>query len=177
MKQILYFSLGAAVGAVSAWFITKKYYEKRFAEDVDAIRDDYAKEYTREKVEDKVKDLGYISDEETVKIIPVDEEDYNEDGTKKDDVNPAPGESVPYPYTIGPDQYYDEQLFDKMTLTYYEENDALISDEEESLEINDFIGRESLDKFGEYESDTVFVRNEKMGTDFEVVLVHGAYEA
>lgn len=184
MKQILYFSIGAAVGAVSAWFVTKKYYEKRFAEDIDAIRGDYEEEYTKERIEDKIKDLGYISDDPDVvhmefsKINPVNEENYNEDGTAKDptEVNPFPNEPVDHPYTIGPDQYHDEMLFDKMTLTYYEGNDALISDEDESLEIGDFIGRDSLDKFGEYESDTVFVRNEKMGMDFEVVLVHGSYE-
>lgn len=178
MKQILYFSIGAAVGAVSAWFITKQYYKKRLQEDIDAIREDYEDEYTKERVEDKVKELGYISDEDEkeVPINPVNAEDYDENGVKRDDVNPFPYEPSNVPYPINPDQYHDEMVFDKMTLSYYEDTGSLVSDEEEEVNISDFIGRESLDHFGEYESDVLYVRNEKMGTDFEVVLIHGAYE-
>ena len=177
MKQILYFLAGAGLGAGLAWYLTKRHYESFLEDEIDSIRESYEeeKEFEDDKkiYRAKVRTLGYSEEQETP-IVPIDEEDVNADGTLKDEVNPFPGEEAEHPYTIGPDAYHDEQLFDKATITYYTETDTLVTDEEEFIE-PDLIG-DALSKFGEYEEDTVFVRNEKMGMDFEIIRVNGAYE-
>lgn len=35
--------------------------------------------------------------------------------------------------------------------------------------VDEIVGEESLDHFGEYEEDTVYVRNEELETDFEIL--------
>lgn len=75
------------------------------------------------------------------------------------------------PYIIMPDQFINEEpYFDKITLEYYE--DGVLCDErtgEILTDIESAIGRESLNHFGEYEDDVVYVRNERISTDYEVI--------
>lgn len=78
------------------------------------------------------------------------------------------------PYTITPDEFVGEKLsYDKITLEYYEDGILCNALSEEIIEdINRAIGLESLNKFGEYEEDVVYVRNERISTDYEVIQQH-----
>lgn len=93
------------------------------------------------------------------------------------------------PYVISLEEYekddtvYDEdgeafhtKIFDKINLTYYEGDDTLILDQNgDVLNIEETVGNDALNRFGEYEKDTVYVRNENLGADYEVVREHGSY--
>lgn len=78
------------------------------------------------------------------------------------------------PYTITPDQFVSENPFyDKVTLEYF--TDGTLSEAlSESIveDIDQVIGLKSLEKFGEYEEDVVYVRNERRSTDYEVIMQH-----
>lgn len=190
MKQILYFSLGAASGALVAWYLTKRRYEGIIDEEIEEVKERYKEDAEETEISErklyraKVRNLDYISDEPTVEPVPMNEELLDENGVideiEKDlEVSdPFPGEKVNYPYTIGPEAYLEEYdgVFDKETITYWAGNDTLVTDADEILQVNDTIGRDNLKKVGEYEEGTVFVRNERLGMDFEVIFKEGNYE-
>jgi len=75
------------------------------------------------------------------------------------------------PYTISPTQFVNEEpYFDKISLEYF--NDGILANalSEEIIEnVEYFIGADALDKFGEYEEDVVYVRNERISTDYEII--------
>lgn len=75
------------------------------------------------------------------------------------------------PYTISQEDFIEgNKYYDKTTLNYYD--DGVLEDEITGELIHDIdavIGYDSLTKFGEYEDDVVFVRNERISTDYEVV--------
>ena len=75
------------------------------------------------------------------------------------------------PYIITPNQFVNEEpYFDKITLEYYDDGILANAISEEIIEdIGGAIGLDSLTKFGEYEDDAVYVRNEKRSTDYEVI--------
>lgn len=79
------------------------------------------------------------------------------------------------PYVIPPEQFGDNEDYDQISLTYYadqvlaDENDEMIEDVEET------IGFESLTHFGEYEDDSVFVRNDDKKCDYEVLMDQRLY--
>lgn len=78
------------------------------------------------------------------------------------------------PYTISQFEFINgEPYYDKTTLNYYDD-DILEEELTEGIieDINAVVGRESLTKFGEYEDDVVFVRNEKLCTDYEIIHQH-----
>lgn len=190
MKQILYFSLGAGIGAALTYYLTKRYYESIIDDEIESVKEAYkADKEDEDRYKKAVKAMkeygvpgGSYSNIERLDLEErSDSEEYDEEAIEDElevtDGNPFPGEKADKPYTIGPDSYHNEftDVVDKETLTYWAGNDVLVTDEDEVLQIEDTIGREALGKFGEYEEDTVFVRNEKLVTDFEVIYMEGEY--
>lgn len=177
MKQVLYFSLGAIVGSGVTLLCVRKHYAKKADAEISAIKEAYGA--SEDKVcEDSCKEDFEEVKEEYEKII--DKNGYNEEDDAEDsyiihDEYPRE-ERASKPYVIGPDLYSEDfHGFDKCVLVYWRGNDMLLTDEQEIMDIETTIGRSSLEHFGEYESDTVFVRNERLGCDFEVLLEEGSY--
>lgn len=174
MKQVLYFSLGVIVGSGVTLLCVRKHYAKKADAEISAIKEAYGASEVCEVCEDTFEEVK----EEYEKII--DENGYNEEDDAEDSYiihDEYPREDrASKPYVIGPDLYSEDfHGFDKCVLVYWRGNDMLLTDEQEIMDIEATIGRSSLEHFGEYESDTVFVRNERMGCDFEVLLEEGSY--
>ena len=76
------------------------------------------------------------------------------------------------PYVISPDEFgeMEDEDYDKVSFTYYA--DGVLADEYDEIveNIDEIIGEESLTHFGEYEDDSVFVRNDKLKCDYEILL-------
>lgn len=182
MKQVLYFSLGAAVGGALGYYMTRRYYEQLIDDEIESVKEAYADadekaEERYQRAKEAMKEYGApggnYSNVERLDLMEQPEEEEEE----PKDANPFPGEKVDEPYVITPDSYHEEftDVVDKETLTYWAGSDTLVTDEDEELVIEDMVGRECLGRFGEYESDTVYVRNERLGMDFEIVYMEGEY--
>lgn len=165
MKQVLYFSLGAAIGSLVTWLCVKGHYEKKADEEIRSMREEY--EDDMHKLTEQVVDIYSGEDED-------EPEDEDEDYIIHDDFPRE--ERADKPYVIGPDVYSEDfHGFDKCVLVYWRGNDMLLTDEQEIMDIETTISREALEHFGEHESGTVFVRNERLGCDFEVLLEEGSW--
>lgn len=85
---------------------------------------------------------------------------------------------VSKPYVISSEEYsHDEPEFDKITISYYEEDDTLCDDRERPIDdIEGLIG-DALSHFGEKSNDRniVYVRNHRISSDFEVLRETGEY--
>ena len=79
------------------------------------------------------------------------------------------------PYIISPDEFSMED-YDICSLTYY--SDGVLADENNEIieNVEDTVGLESLNHFGEFEDDSVFVRNDKLKIDYEILLDIRKYE-
>lgn len=67
---------------------------------------------------------------------------------------------------------------DKVVLTYYEEDNTLVDEEETVIDDRNRLIGNALEKFGtekDGDPDTVYVRNGKTKTDYEIVRVKGSY--
>lgn len=171
MKQVLYFSLGAAIGSLVTWLCVKGHYEKKADEEIRSMREDY--EDDMQKLTDQIVDL-YAGEDKDIEKEPEDEIVEDDDYITYDDFPRE--ERADKPYVIGPDVYSEDfHGFDKCVLVYWRGNDTLLTDEQEMMDIETTITREALEHFGEYESGTVFVRNERLGCDFEVLLEEGSW--
>lgn len=87
--------------------------------------------------------------------------------------------SEDFPYVITVDEFQTERPeFDKTTITYYELDDTLCDDREVIVpDVDGTVGIEHLNQFGIGSQDDhiVYIRNERVATDFEVVLNKGYY--
>lgn len=79
------------------------------------------------------------------------------------------------PYIITPEEFEDTEYktesliyYADQTLTY--ENDDVVENPDE------LVGLDSLSRFGEYEKDAVYVRNDRLKTDFEILADSNRYD-
>lgn len=182
MKNILWFTTGAIAGAVLGITVYKKMYDEsndaKFDDEIDAIReevkDDFRKQLEKNEVIEKEEDEPVEEDPQPKK------RDYSR--LSKDlgygQVS-KPEVVVEDAYIISSEQFYEEcQEHDKLTITYYA-YDTTLADEDEAImhDVTGTVGDEALFNFG-YRSDddnVVYVRNEKLGIDYEVVRTMASY--
>lgn len=156
-NHILSFICGAAIGASVALMYAKK----RLAE----VVDDY---------EDKLYEAEHKNDEpaiaEVVEVAPEAEKpDINEViSSYKGGESEEEKENGTEPYVIPPAEF-GEHGFPTYELTYFA--DGVLADDEGEI-VEDFankVGADFAKHFGEYEEDSVFVRNETLKCDYEIL--------
>lgn len=94
-----------------------------------------------------------------------------------DIINTTPEKDSRGPYVIEPINGMsasmrfanEEPYFDKVTLFLYD--DGILCSEENDIVTNvaGTVGADSLNRIGEYEDDVVYVRNERISTDYEII--------
>jgi hypothetical protein len=92
-------------------------------------------------------------------------------------------DEFPEPYVIPQDQFFnsDSGYARNLTITYYTESNVVVDEADNMLDdetIERLIGRDNLSRFGQQSTDAnvVYVRNERVKTDFEVIRDSGTYE-
>lgn len=175
------FALGAAVGSTVTWYCIKKRYEQLAQEEIDSVKAVFSQKMkeneTPDSDESKV-DLGGEKPNvaEYAKVLSKQGyTDYSKSNSDREDeaeevVEPQKAPvSVNKPYVISPDQYGDFDDYDQISLTYYA--DHMLADDNDQLveDVEDTVGFESLNHFGEYDDDCVCVRNDRLKVDYEIL--------
>lgn len=155
------FAIGAAVGALGTWKYVEQKYAKIADEEIASVKAVLGK---RAKVETAV-DTTDESPKDIYKNIITDNgyTQYSERTDKETMV-------IKRPYVIPPEQFGDNEDYDEISLTYYADKVLVDEDDEVIEDVDDMIGLESLNHFGEYEDDSVFVRNDERKCDYEILL-------
>lgn len=176
MNKLLIFVLGATAGSLVTWKILEEKYNRIIQEEIEAVE-----EYYKNK-EEKVYECG-LTEEEIDKVVEdskdnlekqLAEERKIKENYKKEvvdlgyTVETEELEEHIMPYVIAPEEYGEVYGYDKRSWTYYadgvltNEIGLIIADPE--VEIGD-----ALEHFGEYEDDSVFVRNDNIECDIEIL--------
>lgn len=82
------------------------------------------------------------------------------------------------PYIITHDEFFEaDNEFDNISLTYFEDDDSLIDEQDKPVADITLIGEDHLARFGHGSKDKniVYVRNEKLKVDYEICLSHGSW--
>lgn len=182
------FLLGAAAGAAGAWYFLKTKYEEIAQEEIDSVKQVFSKKMAERNAQ--LKESHHVTDQpaddkqdsqrlKTYKDL-VEKQDYNaySGGVKEPAVEKQDkAEEIPEdrPYVIPPEEYGEFSDYEQISLTFFRDQ-ILVDDEMEMLEnVDDVVGFESLNHFGEYEDDSVFVRNDRLKCDYEILLDSRTY--
>lgn len=168
-KGLLIFLAGAAFGSIVTGRVLKTKYERIAEEEIASVKEVYAKKV--KKLEEPTKGDTEPDPTPTKEMVDeyremVKQSGYTNYSKRKEEAEEV--KNVYAPYVIEPDQF-DTNDFDTKTLTLYA--DGILADEYDNVitNVDEIIGEESLDHFGDYEEDTVYVRNEELETDFEIL--------
>lgn len=164
LTNTLIFVAGAAVGSLITWKALDSRYKQILREEEAAIREYYEGKYEEdEALRDTVKEAhDFIDDKiEEARNILKDNGYTTENNIKRED-------ELMKPYVIESEELGELDGYDVDSLIYYADG-ILANDVDERIDdIDDVVGEESLTHFGEYEEDTVCVRNDRLKTDFEI---------
>lgn len=178
LSKIFLFALGAGVGSLVTWKLVDEKYKRLADEEIESMREYYKEKYQDDNDHEQ-KDAVYIleEDEEEPEIDEEEVEEYNEVVTNlgytnyADMVKPDKEvKDVAMPYVISPEDFTEIPEYKAISLTYF--SDGVLTDNkyEPVEDVDDVVGLDSLDHFGDYEDDAVHVRNDRMKTDFEIIL-------
>ena len=162
LSNLLIFATGAALGSVVTLKLVKTKYERIAQEEIDSVKEVFSrreKETPSKPISDAKIDIPDLK--EYADILK--ETGYNKEADEKQ-------MDIDMPYTISPDEFGEFDDYETITLTYYAD-DILADDDDELVDdIDETVGLESLKTFGEYEDDCVFVRNDRLKADYEILL-------
>lgn len=183
--NVLLFATGAAIGSVVTWKVVKTKYERIAQEEIDSVKETWSRmnqlesdDYTYEDEDvDELEDTEDGFDDDVMTAYARLVNNYSNSGINVETGQKGEGD-VPYingPYVITPDDFgngdYDHDMH---CLTYYSDG-VLANDWDEILDVDETIGEDSLEHFGDYAEDVVHVRNERLNADYEVVRDDRAY--
>jgi len=170
IKYLLVFAAGAAAGSFISWKLTKAKCEQTVQEQIDSVKEVYSKRYSGpqqseqddEQTEDKINIDDYIT--------RVEESGYDTVSADDDIQN-----IKTYPFVITPEEFGTKDGYPCITLGYY--MDKVLTDDEDKIlpNVDEVVGLESLNHFGEYEDDVVYVRNDKFRCDYEIIVKYEKY--
>ena len=134
----------------------------------DDSRNDDAQAFTEQEVIDYhniVNKYRKISDDES-------ENESNEEGDEEEEVEV---QYIDAPYVIAPEDFCGIPGYSGEPLDYFA--DGVLADGwGVKLDIEETIGEDAIDHFGEYNNDVVYVRNEAKEIDYEVTRDPRTYE-
>lgn len=172
--NVLTFAAGAVIGSAVTWKIVKDRYENLIQEEIASIRVAFSNTQSNEQAGD---DTETTEDDEE-EPDDFEDEDYTEYAELANNYKSEKGGAEDVgskPYVISP---YDfgELDYTQFELTYYA--DGILEDDTYEIvtDIEDLIGEDSLNTFGEYEDDSVFVRNDRLRADFQILRDYRTYD-
>lgn len=173
---LIIFVLGAATGSAVTWQFAKKKYERIAEEEINSVKEVFSKreqdmadvEITVEpkpSVEASLKKFEEKPDISTYAGI-LKNEAYVPEGTEMAENKP---------YVISPEEFGEFEDYERISLSYYADQILADEDDEKVEDVDNVVGLESLIHFGEFEDDSVFVRNDRLKCDYEILLDQRTY--
>lgn len=157
--KLIAFTAGMAVGSTITWMLLKTKYEQIAQEEIDSVKEMLASTKNNTVFEDEKPDISVYT--ERLKEL-----NYASDDEEKGESTQM---SIDDPYVIPPEEFDTLDDYNTCSLTYYA--DGVLTDEYDEIvdDIDYIVGKDSLNHFGEFEDDSVFVRNDSLKCDYEIL--------
>ena len=178
LSKVIIFTAGAVVGSGVTYLLVKEKCARDAQVEIDKVVEDFMhrddnvnkgvaetdvdmsvepndevdEEHVEEEFNDIVKNEGYVA--------------YAKDRlNKKEEKN-----DMKRPYVIEPEEF-GEEGYPTVSLWYFEGDETLVDNHQRKIIRNadELVGEDFADHFGEYEDDSVFVRNDELEIDYEIL--------
>lgn len=181
--NFMMFIVGAAIGSIVTWRYIEKKYEQIAQEEIDSVKEVFAKREQESTEDTDVIRKKAFNAKEKPNIVEYAARLRDQGYTNYSDVEPETDKEVNEesmdidmkPYVIPPEEFGEFEEYEQIGLIYYA--DQVLTDDDDKLveDIENTVGFDSLNHFGEYEDDSVFVRNDRLKCDYEILLDQRKY--
>lgn len=190
IKNIIIFGLGVSVGALITNKLVSDKYEDILEKEIDSVKrafgrgrttissDDIIEENTDEEKENDKSIVGVPPNEKKEYNTIIDYNKYSGSETViEDDINviditnvgPSDDDVDDGIYVVSPNEFAVLDDYEVTTLTYYA--DGTLTDDNDDIiyDVDGILPNDYASHFGEYEEDSVYVRNTLRKTDYEIL--------
>lgn len=181
LSKVLIFTFGAAIGSAVTYKVLRTKYDQITQQEIDEMREYYERKYAvLNDTKDEPVEEGTVDNEEYSEEQPKPTEretmwaDYTTELIKQgyisqDENEERGGSMTDTQIKIISPKEFDESEYEAESLTYFSDG-IVVDDWGEIIEdVDNIIGTEFQNCFGEYEADTVYVRNNRLKIDYEVL--------
>lgn len=145
IKEVLIFVAGAGVGAAAAAWYLKKLYSDKSEKEIQSVKAAFEDELKRTRIElELAKKVKEEQDQPTEVVI------------------------CEHPYAITSEEYHRNERGYFQEMLFYYSDDIVANINDEQINVDDTIGREALHILDEGMGDVLYIRNEKMETEWEI---------
>lgn len=179
------FVIGAAAGSAVTWYGLKTKYQQYAEEEVNELREYYSSKLAN--AEDEHLEVANDIDEEPspteiksnrIEMTKIAER-QNYSGyfkTEAEGISEDPNILEPRPVVVSPEELEDEPDYEWRDITVYAD-DVVCDDNDDKLDdVENIIGADSLNHFGEYTEHVIYVRNDRLKCYFEISKDARTYE-
>lgn len=184
IKNTLIFAIGAAIGSVVTWKLIKNKYEQIAMEEIADVKANYSKKepVNTKPVEEKtegstltekiriIQDTTSPSEPDIVeyakKLKSNNYVNYSDMSHAETEESVTPKEK---PYAIPPEDFGEYEEYDTISLFHYSDGVLADRDDDRIVNVDDVVGSDYVSHFGEYEDDSVHIRNDRLKCDFEIL--------
>lgn len=190
IERVGIFVAGAVVGVLAS----KAYFRKQADDEIRQMRDYVNKKEAqlKEKEEDISEEpsspdnfASLAKDEEakaayfkyatTMPVNDIKKEDFDE-MKERLEKGEHPEEEHDEPYILSVEEFEDGRPgYDSIGLSYYDGDDSLVDDSEELVDVDETVGADNLKAFADSDEDSMYIRNDKLGVDYEIIRVDGNF--
>lgn len=175
LSSVIIFCGGVFIGGFLTWDFFKTKYEKIANEEIASVKETFEHREHRPDNNYKVEEALKGNDAYINIIDSNSYRNYSNTAIETDKKGGTADMELKQPYVITPEQYEDNVDYTKVSLTWY--NDEVLEDDWGNvLDPDDVIGSDALKTFGQYEKDSVFVRDDDEQIDYEVLLDTRSYK-
>lgn len=185
MKQtvsLLIFLCGVVVGAIATYKRAESKYKKIADEEIESVKEAYKKQSLKAKIYPDEKTEENNPTIPNVMANAEKEKELSDYSKKVGDLGYTNYSDIELrneskPYVIHPNEVgeKEEEGYSIVSLTYYADGVVTDDDDEVLDDIAGTITEEALTHFGEYEDDSVYVRNDRLKIDYEILLDQRTY--
>jgi hypothetical protein len=193
--DILIAITGFAVGAGVSFLVTRKLLDVKYAEfaqeEIESVKSQFARRQSKNNSEPKGEEGGHLTVHSSLEGTRTNEynsvkQNYNrigqqeEDEVDMDEAEEDESINCDHPYVIDDESFCNEFLkHDKLSITYYVEDNVLVDDNEEIVDdVDGLVGYENLSimSTGMVNPNIIHIRNERIATDFEIAVNPNSYQ-
>ena len=175
LSSVIIFCGGVFIGGFLTWDFFKTKYEKIADEEIASVKETFEHREPRPDNNYKVEEALKGNDAYVNIIDSNSYRNYSNTAIETDKKGGTADMELKQPYVITPEQYEDNVDYTKVSLTWYSD-EVLEDDWGNVLDPDDVIGSDALKTFGQYEKDSVFVRDDDEQIDYEVLLDTRSYK-
>lgn len=186
IKNIIFLLVGAGAGCAGTYIFMKDKFDKLIQEETDSVKKYYEEKYSNNNDDIPEKEPEVESEKKVVEerkkpdvaVEPdydeiIEKLNYNQYSTKA-----GSSKLASRPYIISEAEWEDDNKYIKKTISYFEEDEVCFDNDNNDVyeNVGKDIGNDNLEQLTEEGQDELYVRNEKLGIDFDIIFETGSYE-